>query len=187
MRRLILLTLLFASSAHGVLHSYDFEIGSGETGSFSYDDGGQVGQVLGLGFSSFDFDFMSESYSAADMLFGSVWLNADGTLDDSMAGFWCSNGAVGSCTVLSQTAQAGSTDIQFKFFGMNLPGYGTQNFSHGFGLLNETSTLSLTYAGIVDPSETTSVSEPPTLLMLGALALLLCRVRYKTTLRTESL
>ena len=177
MKYLALLALFCATTAQATLHSYDFEIGSGETGSFSYDDGNQTGQVLGLGFNTFDFNFMGQTYDATDMLFGSVWLLGDGTLDSAMAGFWGSNCSPGTCTVLSQTAQPGSTDIQFQFFGISLPTFGTQNFSHGFGPQTEASSLTLTYNGAVKQV----VSEPGTLALLGVLAVLGLRRKKVTT------
>lgn len=166
MRVFAVLALFCASTAQaGLIHQYSFSIGTGETGTFSYDAADHYGQVLGLEFKSFDFDFMGVKFDETDMLFGSVYINEDGMLDQDWAGFWGSNCNPGTCTTHSQTSSPGSTDILFQFFGFNLPGHGTQNFSHGFGSQTEATSLSLSYLGVKQ------VPEPATLLLLGLFAL----------------
>ncbi len=179
-----LLLLLTPLSWAGFIHSYSFSVtavngpleGLTGGGAFTYDDRGLGGQrVNGLRFDDFLFTWNGEQYDENDVLFGSVWLSQDGSIDFTQISTFLGNRCIaGNCGV-----SAGVEEWNMSFLGFNLNDfgdkifrYGTTRDAEGFGIAN--GIVSVTYLGATQAADavTQSVPEPGTLLLLlGGLAL----------------
>lgn len=180
-----LIAIFFTGTARaGLIHQYSFEItavngpleGTSGSGTFTYDDRGLGGnRLLGLPFETFAFDWNNQLWGPGDVLFGSVWLSPDGSINfDEISSFFGSSCIVGQCGVTAGTLQwnleiFGGAGIG-GVFGGEIFRYATTN-DGGFGIAN--GVVSIVYEGIVGSSSVIQNTSPASVPAPGTIGLFL--------------